>query len=61
MKSKTRKPKPMTDQVRQYLWELSKTMDDIKFEVDDLRRTILALQEALNYSPPENPYDAVPF
>jgi hypothetical protein len=52
---------PLDEQARQYLWELSKTIEDLKFEVDDMRRTIWALQEALDYSPPENPYDTVPF
>ena len=55
------KPQPLNKHVRQYLWELSKTIDDLKFEVDDMRRTIWALQESLGYSPPENPYDTVPF
>jgi hypothetical protein len=55
------KTKPLNAQARQYIWELSKTIDTLKFEVDEMRRTIWALKEALDYLPPENPYDTVPF
>lgn len=55
------KSQPLDEKARKYLWELSKTIDHLKFEVDDMRQTIWALQEALDYSPPENPYDTVPF
>ena len=62
MKSKKPKQqKPLTEIARQYLFELSRSIDHIKYEVEDLRRTIWALQENLDYSPPENPYDTVPF
>lgn len=54
-------PKPLSDHARQYLWELSKSIDSIKFDVVEMQRTIWALQEALDYSPPDNPYDTVPF